>query len=112
MNNQAVRSIGVLLLVCVSLVQAETRPNIIIMMVDDLGYSDFGCYGSEIKTPHIDKLAENGIRFQQFHNTAKCHSSRVSLLTGLYSDQAGDSKLNRGVTIAEVMKNADHKTGA
>ena len=110
MNNQAVRSIGVLWLVCVSLVQAETRPNIIIMMVDDLGYSDFGCYGSEIKTPHIDKLAENGIRFQQFHNTAKCHSSRVSLLTGLYSDQAGDSKLNRGVTIAEVMKKAGYAT--
>ncbi len=110
MNNQVVRSIGVLLLVCVSLVQAATRPNIIIMMVDDLGYSDFGCYGSEIKTPHIDKLAENGMRFSQFHNTAKCHSSRVSLLTGLYSDQAGDSKMNRGVTIAEVMQKAGYAT--
>mgnify|MGYP001814262307 CR=1 FL=1 len=89
---------------------ADERPNIIIMMVDDLGYSDFGCYGSEIKTPHIDKLAENGMRFSQFHNTAKCHSSRISLLTGLYSDQAGDAKMNRGVTIAEVLKKAGYAT--
>ncbi|MCP5535076.1 MAG: arylsulfatase [Akkermansiaceae bacterium] len=91
-------------------VQAASRPNIIIMMVDDLGYSDFGCYGSEIKTPHIDSLAGNGLRFSQFHNTAKCHSSRVCLLTGLYSDQAGDSRLNRGVTIAEVMKKSGYTT--
>ncbi len=88
----------------------DPRPNIIIMMVDDLGYSDFGCYGSEIKTPNIDKLASNGLRFRQFYNTAKCHSSRVCLLTGLYSDQAGDSKLNRGVTIAEVLKKAGYST--
>ena len=94
----------------VSTAIADKRPNIIIMMVDDLGYSDFGCYGSEIKTPHIDKLAENGIRFSQFHNTAKCHSSRISLLTGLYSDQAGDAKMNRGVTIAEVLKKAGYAT--
>jgi len=89
---------------------AAPRPNIIIMMVDDLGYSDLGCYGSEIKTPHIDQLASNGLRFRQFFNTAKCHSSRVSLLTGLYSDQAGDSKLNRGVTIAEVLKKSGYAT--
>ncbi|BDS07972.1 hypothetical protein NT6N_30120 [Oceaniferula spumae] len=96
------------LLVCS--IQAAKKPNIIIMMVDDLGYSDFGCYGSEIKTPNIDSLAANGIRFREFHNTAKCHSSRVSLLTGLYSDQAGDSKLNRGVTIAEVLKKSGYST--
>ncbi len=88
----------------------NTRPNIIIMMVDDLGYSDFGCYGSEIKTPNIDKLANTGLRFRQFYNTAKCHTSRVSLLTGLYSDQAGDSKLNRGVTIAELLKKSGYST--
>lgn len=88
----------------------DKRPNIIIMMVDDLGYSDFGCYGSEIKTPHIDKLAAEGLRFSSFYNTAKCHSSRVSLLTGLYSDQAGDSRLNRGVTIAEVLKKSGYTT--
>jgi len=93
-----------------STVSADPRPNIIIMMVDDLGYSDFGCYGSEIKTPNIDKLASHGLRFRQFYNTAKCHTSRVSLLTGLYSDQAGDSKLNRGVTIAEVLKKSGYST--
>ena len=59
------------------------RPNIILIMADDLGFSDLGCYGSEIETPNLDQLAENGLRFSQFYNTAKCHSSRVSLLTGL-----------------------------
>ena len=88
----------------------DTRPNIVIMMVDDLGFSDFGCYGSEIETPHIDGLAENGIRFNSFYNTAKCHSSRVSLLTGLYCDQAGSAELNRGVTIAEVLGKAGYST--
>lgn len=80
------------------------------MMVDDLGFSDFGCYGSEIETPHVDKLAENGLRFSQFYNTAKCHSSRVCLLTGLYCNQAGNSKLSRSVTIAEVLKKAGYFT--
>ncbi|MDE0736337.1 MAG: arylsulfatase [Pirellulaceae bacterium] len=82
---------------------AADRPNIILIMADDLGFSDIGCYGSEIKTPNLDKLASNGLRFTQFYNTAKCHSSRVSLLTGLYCDQAGGASLNRGATIAEVL---------
>ena len=86
------------------------RPNVILMMVDDLGYSDFGCYGSEIETPHIDTLAEGGIRFSRFYNTAKCHSSRVSLLTGLWCDQAGGAKLDRGVTVAEVLGKAGYST--
>lgn len=91
-------------------VVADERPNIIIMMLDDLGYSDIGCYGGEIKTPHIDKLAADGLRFRNFYNTAKCHSSRVSLLTGLYSDQAGDHKMERGVTIPEVLKSSGYTT--
>ena len=91
-------------------VAAADRPNIVIMMVDDLGYSDFGCYGSEIETPHIDALAENGLRFRNFYNTAKCHSSRVSLLTGLWSDQAEDRGLTRGVTIAQVLEKAGYAT--
>ncbi|MCR9296973.1 MAG: sulfatase-like hydrolase/transferase, partial [bacterium] len=61
---------------------ADSRPNVLVMMVDDLGYSDLGCYGSEIETPNLDRLAAQGLRFSQFYNTAKCHSSRVSLLTG------------------------------
>ncbi|MEM9017344.1 MAG: sulfatase-like hydrolase/transferase, partial [Verrucomicrobiota bacterium] len=89
---------------------ADERPNVIIMMVDDLGFADFGCYGSEIETPNIDRLAEGGLRFSRFYNTAKCHSSRVSLLTGLYCDQAGSTKLNRGVTIPEVLGKAGYRT--
>ncbi len=88
----------------------EERPNIFLMMVDDLGYSDFGCYGSEIETPHIDKLAQEGLRFSQFYNTAKCHSSRVCLLTGLYTHQAGNEALNRSVTLAEVLGEAGYAT--
>lgn len=86
------------------------RPNIVLIMADDLGFSDLGCYGSEIDTPHLDRLATNGLRFSQFYNTAKCHSSRVSLLTGLYCDQAGSSSLSRGATIAEVLKPAGYST--
>jgi len=89
---------------------AERRPNILIIMADDLGFSDLGCYGSEIETPTLDKLAGQGLRFTQFYNTAKCHSSRVSLLTGLYCDQAGGTSLSRGVTIAEVLKEAGYFT--
>ena len=65
------------------------RPNIILMLADDMGYSDLGCYGSEIHTPHIDALARGGIRFGQFYNTARCCPTRASLLTGLYPHQAG-----------------------
>jgi arylsulfatase len=88
----------------------QDKPNILLMMVDDLGFSDFGCYGSEIETPHIDKLADQGIRFTQFYNTAKCHSSRVSLMTGLYCNQAGNLSLSRGVTIADLLRDAGYAT--
>ena len=83
--------------------EAAERPNIVLIMADDLGFSDLGCYGAEIRTPHLDQLAKDGLRFSQFYNTAKCHSSRVSLLTGLYCDQAGSNSLSRGATSAEVM---------
>ena len=63
-------------------------------MVDDLGFSDIGCYGGEIETPNLDALAAGGLRFSQFYNTAKCHSSRVSLLTGQYCVAAGDVALS------------------
>ena len=86
------------------------RPNIVLIMADDLGFSDLGCYGSEIQTPNLDRLAKNGLKFTQFYNTAKCHSSRVSLLTGLYCDQAGGTSLSRGATIAEVLKPAGYST--
>lgn len=92
------------------LASAAPRPNIVLIMADDLGFSDLGCYGSEIKTPNLDALAKDGLRFSQFYNTAKCHSSRVSLLTGLYCDQAGGASLSRGATIAEVLGEAGYST--
>lgn len=85
-------------------------PNVVVMMVDDLGFSDLGCYGSEIETPNLDALAGNGARFSQFYNTAKCHSSRVSLLTGQYCIAAGDTSLSHAVTSAEVLGNAGYFT--
>ena len=91
-------------------VSAAERPNIVLIMADDLGFSDLGCYGSEIETPHLDRLAGRGLRFSHFYNTAKCHSSRVSLLTGLYCDQAGSNSLSRGATIAEVLGKAGYTT--
>ena len=90
--------------------EVNSRPNIVLIMADDLGFADLGCYGSEIETPNLDQLAEEGLRFTQFYNTAKCHSSRVSLLTGLYCDQAGSESLKRGATIAEALNPAGYFT--
>lgn len=86
------------------------RPNILVIMADDLGFSDLGCYGSEIETPNLDRLARNGLRFSQFYNTAKCHSSRISLLTGRYALQAGNTAMNRATTSAEVLQDAGYFT--
>src|SRR6187397_1890592 len=68
---------------------AETRPNIIVILSDDIGYSDIGCFGGEISTPNLDSLAAGGLRFTQFYNTARCCPTRACLLTGLYPHQAG-----------------------
>src|SRR6187551_2279004 len=73
---------------CCSLLHAE-KPNIIVVLVDDMGFSDLGCYGSEIPTPNIDALAAGGLRFTQFYNTGRCCPTRAALLTGLYSHQTG-----------------------
>ncbi|MCZ6672296.1 MAG: arylsulfatase [Verrucomicrobia bacterium] len=89
---------------------ASDRPNVLVVMVDDLGFSDIGCYGGEIDTPNLDRLAQNGLRFSQFYNTAKCHSSRISLLTGRYAFQAGNTSLSRAVTSAEVLGAAGYFT--
>jgi len=88
----------------------HARPNILVILTDDLGYSDLGCYGSEIDTPNLDRLATGGLRFTQFYNTAKCHSSRISLLTGCYAYQAGATQLSRAVTSAEVLQEAGYFT--
>src|SRR5690348_10958733 len=65
--------------------QSGSRPNIVLIMVDDMGFSDIGCYGSEIPTPNIDKLAKEGLRFTQFYNTGRCCPTRAALMSGLYS---------------------------
>src|SRR5581483_9967242 len=97
---------------------SSKRPNIILIMADDMGFSDLGCYGSEIATPNLDRLASGGMRFTQFYNTARCCPSRASLLTGLYSHQAGIGHMvqdygkpgyrgflnDRCVTIAEAIQ--------
>lgn len=102
------------------------RPNILIILSDDMGYSDLGCYGGEIRTPNLDRLAANGLRFTQFYNTARCCPTRAALLTGLYSHQAGvghmtqdrgadgyRGDLNRNcVTIAEALKPAGYSNYA
>ena len=105
---------------------AATKPNIVVFLVDDVGFSDIGCYGSEIPTPNLDRLAAEGVRFTQFYNTARCSTTRASLITGLYPHQAGmgwlDTKvepqskgfhgklLPRCVTIAEVLRDAGYFT--
>ena len=103
---------------------AAKKPNIVIVMVDDMGFSDIGCYGSEIATPHLDALAASGLRFSQFYNTGRCCPTRASLLTGLYPHQAGVGHMNgnynkpgyighladRCVTIAEALKPAGYRT--
>lgn len=104
--------------------ETDTRPNIVLIMVDDMGFSDIGCFGSEIETPSIDALAENGSTFTQFYNYARCCPTRASLLTGLYPHQAGvghmtldlDTVGYRGflnrecVTIAEALKSGGYRT--
>lgn len=89
---------------------AAERPNFLVILTDDLGFSDLGCYGSEIPTPTLDRLAAGGLRFTQFYNTAKCHSSRVSLLSGRWCRQAGDESLSRAVILPEVLKPAGYFT--
>jgi arylsulfatase A-like enzyme len=94
------------------------RPNIILVLADDLGWSDIGCYGGEIRTPNIDALAANGLRFQQFYNNAICGPTRASLLTGLYCQQVGHRgdrwneprDYRRCVLIGEVLQSAGYHT--
>ena len=83
------------------------RPNIVLILADDLGFSDVGCYGGEINTPHIDSLASDGMRFRQFYNCARCVPTRKSLLTGLYPQQV-DGK--HSVTLAEVLRGTGYRT--
>ncbi len=110
---------------------ADERPNIVVVMVDDMGFSDIGSYGGEIPTPNLDKLAHNGVRFSHFYNAGRCYPTRASLMTGLHPHQTGiggatnspkglggdhgvfgyRGYLNRNsVTIGEVLKDAGYNT--
>jgi len=107
-----------------TLASSSKRPNILLIMSDDMGFSDIGCYGGEVRTPHLDRLAADGIRFTQFYNTARCCPTRASLMTGLYPHQAGIGHMmeDRGfpayrgnlsdqcVTIPEVLRPAGYRT--
>ena len=120
---------GLLLLVSISggaKAEAAGRPNVVVILVDDMGFSDFSSYGGEIPTPHIDALAKNGLRFTQFYNSARCSPTRAALLTGLNPHQAGMGYLSgkrepqsrgtfgrlheRSVTMAQVLRDAGYHT--
>ncbi len=88
------------------------RPNMVLIMADDLGFSDLGCYGGEINTPHLDQLASEGLRFTQFYNCAVCVTTRAALLTGLHPRrQTGNRWLTDDMTtLAEVLRSAGYRT--
>src|SRR5436305_8906287 len=102
-----------------------SSPNIVLILADDMGFSDVGCYGGEIHTPNIDRLASEGVRFTQFYNMARCCPTRAALMTGLYPHQAGVGTMNqdlgkpayqgelndRCVTIAEALRDSGYHTG-
>ena len=108
-----------------SVSETPEKPNIVVIMADDLGFSDLGCYGGEVDTPVLNGLAKNGLRFNAFYNTSRCCPSRAALLTGQYPHQAGIGQMTmdrnlpgyRGrldeqtVTLAEVLKTAGYQTG-
>ncbi len=94
---------------------AGQRPNFVVILLDDLGYSDLGCFGGEIRTPNIDRLAAGGLRFTRFYNASRCCPTRAALLTGLYPHQVGLARNGRdltrdGATIAELLRTAGYQT--
>lgn len=113
----------IILLICVSifkngesLAQQSKRPNVIVIMADDLGNSDIGCFGGEINTPNLNKLANSGLRMTNFYNNARCCPTRASLLTGQYAHKVGlaingNALTRNGATIAELLKGNGYQTG-
>jgi arylsulfatase len=92
-----------------------SKPNIVLVMVDDMGFSDIGAYGSEIETPNLDRLAAEGMRFNQFRNTSKCFPTRAALMTGQYAQRVGmstspDSVFSNHATLGDVLRTAGYKT--
>ena len=99
-------SIVVVLSVSISWLHADDRPNILVILTDDMGFSDLGCFGGEIDTPHLDSLAKNGLRFTDFYNTSRCWPTRATLLSGVYSNGIKGAQ----VTIAELLKTVGYQT--
>ena len=99
---------------CSCVFAADPRPNILLILADDLGWSDLGCYGGEIATPQIDSLAAGGLKFTQFYNSTRCSPTRASIITGLHPHQAGFPNLGgrlptNAVTLAEVLRPAGYR---
>src|SRR2546421_969151 len=119
-------AVALLALALPSPAAGPAKPNVLLILADDMGFSDAGCYGGEIHTPNLDALAAGGLRFTQFYNTARCCPSRAALLTGLYSHQTGIGHMVENhdldgyvgdlnehcVTIAQVLKPAGYSTYA
>ena len=95
---------------CVGGADEIERPNIVIIVCDDMGFSDLGCYGGEIDTPNLDRLAANGLRFTDFHNDAKCSQTRAAIMTGLWHHQSQMLRKPGHVTMAEVLRDAGYTT--
>lgn len=114
----ALFSIGVAATFAAQAFAAAEKPNVILILVDDMGWSDLGCYGGEISTPTIDSLAADGVRFRQFYNAARCSPTRCALLTGLYTQQVAvdpaaplpNLRADNNVTIAELLKSNGYRT--
>ncbi len=101
----------VVMLVPVTLHAADARPNVILILADDMGYSDLGCYGGEIATPNLDRLAAHGVKFTSFFNSAKCEPTRASLMSGQYWQDTGLG-VKHGLTMGEAARSAGYATFA
>ena len=106
------RTLTLILCLAASTFAADQRPNVVLIMCDDMGFSDIGCYGGEVETPHLDKLAESGIRFRQFYNNAKCEHTRASLVSGQWWHHVGASASvsYKGKTFGTRMRDAGYRT--
>lgn len=109
MTNQARQALLFLSFAFTLNAAANEQPNIIVILTDDMGFSDLGCFGSEIETPNLDRLAKDGIRFTQMYNTSKCWTTRISLLTGLYH-QRSDRDFSNTALAGEVLRPAGYHT--
>ena len=110
-----IAGLALLATACAEPVDTASKPNIVLVMVDDMGFSDIGAYGSEIETPTLDHLASEGMRFNQFRNTSKCFPTRAALMTGQYAQRVGmstspESRFTNYATLGDVLRTAGYRT--